>query len=108
MRALLLLLILAITALSPAHAADVTATRHAALTMPAKVLPFPRSARSQPVWASGVCWNECGAYCTAGLVGCLKRDAQGQCLKATDRCDRFCQNQCRTEGGPLLPDFLDF
>lgn len=108
MRVFAVLLILAMSALGPAHAADVTATRPVALTMPAKTLPFARSARSQSVWASGACWNECGAYCTAGLVGCLKRDAQGQCLQATDRCDRYCQNQCRTEGGPLLPDLLDF
>ena len=105
---LLLMMILAIAAPAAAPAADVTVTRHAALTMPAKSLPFPRSERSQSVWAAGVCWNECGAYCTAGLVGCLKRDAQGQCLQFTDRCDRYCQNRCRTEGGPLLPDLLDF
>lgn len=91
----------------PAFAADGPA-RSVALTVPAKTLPFPRSERAQSVWASGVCWNECGAYCASGLVGCLKRDPQGHCLQLTDRCDRYCQNQCRTEGGPLLPDLLDF
>jgi hypothetical protein len=110
MRALLVLIILTSVLAGPASAADVSAaaSRLAALTMPAKPLPFPRSDRAQSVWASGACWTQCGSYCTAGLVGCLKRDSQGQCLQATDRCDRFCQNQCRTEGGPFLPDLLDF
>lgn len=113
MRACLVLLaVLSIMAMRPAVAADMSAVpapvRHAALTTSAKVLPFPRSERSQSVWASGLCWNQCGAYCTSGLVGCLRRDSQGQCLQYTDRCDRYCQNQCRTQGGPLLPDPLDF
>jgi len=113
MRALVLLFaLLSIMALRPAAAADTSAfsapVRQATLTTPAKALPFPRSERAQSVWASGVCWNQCGAYCTSGLVGCLRRDSQGQCLQYTDRCDRYCQNQCRTQGGPLLPDLLDF
>ena len=102
----LLFTLLALLAVRPVAAADMT-VRAAALTTP-QTLPFPRSERAQSVWASGVCWNECGAYCSHGLVGCLARDAQGQCLKFTDRCDRYCQNQCRTQGGPLLPDLLDF
>jgi hypothetical protein len=66
-------------------------------------LPFPRSERAQSVWASGACWSECGSYCAWGFAGCLTRDAQGQCLKLTDKCDRYCQRECRTLGGPLLP-----
>lgn len=108
MRALVVLLLFATAAFQPARAADVMPARHTVATAAAKTLPFPRSERSQSVWASGVCWNECGAYCAAGMVGCLKRDAQGKCLQYTDRCDRYCQNQCRSEGGPLLPDLLDF
>ena len=85
-------------------------------------LPFPLSERAQSVWASGVCWSECGSYCAwGGSADCLAREdlarddlagdsvprkAQGQCLKLTDTCDRYCQRQCRTSGGPLLP--LDF
>ena len=102
----LLITLLALVAAVPAGAADVTA-RPAALTTP-HALPFPRSERAQSVWASGLCSNECGAYCAQGLVGCLHRSSQGQCLTYTDRCDRYCQNQCRTQGGPLLPDLLDF
>lgn len=71
-------------------------------------LPFPRSARAESVWASGPCWTQCGAYCARGLVGCLDRDSQGQCLQRTDRCDRYCQTSCRTRGGPFLPDLLDY
>lgn len=87
----------------PAIAAD-AAVRPAAARPYA--LPFPRSERAQSVWASGACWSECGAYCAWGEAGCLTRDAQGQCLKLTDTCDRYCQRACRSAGGPLLP--LDF
>jgi hypothetical protein len=66
-------------------------------------LPFPRYERAESVWASGRCWTECGSYCTWGLVGCLQQDSQGQCVKLTDKCDRYCQRECRTMGGPFLP-----
>ncbi|MBI2717066.1 MAG: hypothetical protein HYX37_21860 [Rhizobiales bacterium] len=66
-------------------------------------LPFPRGERAASVWASRTCWSECGSYCAWGMVGCLQRDAQGTCLKLTDKCDRYCQRECRTSGGPLLP-----
>ena len=70
---------------------------------PAEVLPFPRGKRADAVWAGGACWSECGSYCAWGLAGCLERDPQGRCLKLTDRCDRYCQRQCRTRGGPYVP-----
>ena len=73
---------------------------------PAKMLPFPRSERARSVWASSACFKDCGAYCAWGQTSCLYRDAQGQCLKLTDDCDRYCQRSCRSAGGPLLP--LDF
>lgn len=97
----------------PAQAADLTSWRHGArsamVAMPrGDVLPFPRSERSQSVWASDACWSGCQSYCTWGLAGCLKVDAQGQCLKFTDHCDRVCQRECRTMGGPLVPDIFDF
>jgi hypothetical protein len=66
-------------------------------------LPFPRSERAQSVWASDRCWKECGSYCAWGMAGCLQQDSQGLCLKLTDRCDRYCQRECRTSGGPYLP-----
>ena len=74
---------------------------------PSQELPFSRGERAQSIWASGACWSECGSYCAWGQSGCLERDAQGQCLKITDKCDRYCQRECRTSGGPLLPfDFF--
>lgn len=66
-------------------------------------LPFPRSTRAESIWASGACWTECGSYCAWGLAGCLKEDSQGRCVKLTDKCDRYCQRECRTMGGPFLP-----
>lgn len=68
-----------------------------------QALPFARSERAEAVWASGACWSDCGSYCAWGMAECLQRDAQGTCLKLTDKCDRYCQRQCRTRGGPLLP-----
>jgi hypothetical protein len=75
--------------------------------MPNHTLPFPRSDRAESVWASGVCWDECGSHCTWGVAACLTRDAQGHCLKLGDACDRYCQRECRTMGGPFVPDLLD-
>jgi hypothetical protein len=66
-------------------------------------LPFPRGERAASIWASGACWSECGSYCAWGMAGCLRVDSQGRCLKLTDKCDRYCQRECRTMGGPLLP-----
>lgn len=85
--------------LAPAVAADAQSRPQIARS---DVLPFPRSERAASVWASGTCWTECGSYCAWGLVGCLERDTQGRCLKLTDRCDRYCQRNCRTAGGPLI------
>ena len=65
-------------------------------------LPFPRSKRAESVRASGACWTECGSYCAWGLAGCLKEDSQGRCLKLTDKCDRYCQHECRSRGGPFF------
>jgi hypothetical protein len=91
--------------LAPVNAADLKPTQASSWRMTAQrdVLPFPRSERAQSVWASGACWSECGSYCAWGQTQCLERDAQGQCLKLTDKCDRYCQRECRTSGGPLLP-----
>ena len=88
----------------PATAADVQLSRY---PVQQAAPPFPRSERAQSVWASGACWSECGSYCAWGMAGCHERDAQGQCLKLNDRCDRYCQRECRTSGGPLLPDIFD-
>ena len=88
----------------PAAASDMKAAAHVwRYNAPGRELPFPRSGRSQSVWASNACWDDFGSYCTWGMAGCLQADTQGRCLKLTDRCDRYCQRECRTRGGPLLP-----
>jgi hypothetical protein len=88
----------------PASAGDVAAASHVGRPT---ALPFPRSERAQSIWASAACWTDCNAHCTWGLAGCLTRDAQGHCLKLGDACDRYCQRDCRTRGGPLVSDIFD-
>jgi len=112
MKRTLLLLALLLTGLPAASAADYSvppASRPVVwrYNTPHPDLPFPRSERAQSVWASGACWSECGSHCTWGIAACLMHDAQGQCLKLGDACDRYCQRQCRTMGGPLVSDIFD-
>lgn len=93
------------TSLAGAAAAADLKPRIAAAS-PGMSLPFSRGARAQSVWAADACARDCGAYCAWGQAQCFERDSQGQCLKLTDSCDRYCQRNCRTSGGPYLP--LDF
>ncbi len=106
MKPVIVLMALLLAALAgPVGAADIGPTPASGWRVTAQrdVLPFPRSERAQSVWASGACWSECGSYCAWDQTACLERDAQGQCLKLADKCDRYCQRECRTSGGPLLP-----
>ena len=89
----------------PATAAGATVWRY---TAHGETPPFPRSEQAQSIWNGGACWSECGSHCTWGLAACLAHDAQGHCLKLGDTCDRYCQRQCRSSGGPLVPDIFDF
>ena len=78
-----------------------------------RALPYPREPRAAAVWKERACWSQCGSYCAWGMAACLRQErvsqvSQGTCLKLTDRCDRSCQRDCRTAGGPLLPDVFDF
>lgn len=112
--ALALLFVIMCAAAVPAAAADVNVSYRDArpevwrYNRHGKELPFPREARAQAVWGERACWSECQSYCTWGEAACLERDPQGRCLKLTDRCDRMCQRECRTRGGPLVPDIFDF
>jgi hypothetical protein len=88
---------------APAGAADLAVYHRAVGPGAFRALPFPRSARSQAVWASDACWHDCGAHTTWTLAGCLRHDAQGTCLVQADSSDLACQRTCRTRGGPYLP-----
>jgi hypothetical protein len=66
-------------------------------------LPFPRSERSASVWASDACWSDCRAACAWNLNGCLHYNTQGVCILYSAACDRYCQRDCRGQGGPFLP-----
>lgn len=94
----------------PSNAADLKASPVKASTLKTwrmsprtDVPPFPRSWRSQAVWDGSEHWTACGSYCAWGQTECPERDSQGQCLKLTDKCDRMCQRDSRTAGGPLIP-----
>jgi hypothetical protein len=104
--ALLLVGILMPSGVAPAALAGEPAVWSA--TAPDQAPPFSRSKRAQAIWASGACWSECGAHCTWGIAACLSHDAQGHCLSLGNTCDRYCQRQCRSRGGPLVPDIFDF
>jgi hypothetical protein len=72
-----------------------------------RALPYPRSERAAAIWDERACWSDCGAHTAWGMAGCLERDPQGHCLRAADSADRSCQRQCRTMGGPYVPDIFD-
>jgi hypothetical protein len=103
-RTLLLLSLLILWPAGGATAAEIGISRYTGVAGgPVYVLPFPRSERAQSIWMETACWEDCGRTCAWGLTECLYRDAQGTCLRITDRCDRHCQRQCRIQGGPFLP-----
>jgi hypothetical protein len=102
-RAILIVGLLAASFAPQANAADATVWRGSPAV---HQLPFPRGERAQAIWDERACWSACGSHCTWRIAGCLAHDAQGRCLKLADRCDRYCQRECRTSGGPLL-GFVD-
>jgi hypothetical protein len=109
MRGLLIALIVAAGFAGPAAAADAVVTkREVVVTSSTQRLPFPRTERAQAAWNERACWSECGSHTTWAMADCLKHDAQGICLDRTDHADRACLRNCRTSGGPYLPDIFDF
>jgi hypothetical protein len=109
MRRLLIAFVLFAGFAAPLFAADVVVSRNASVVAPvARQLPFPRTERAASVWNERACWTQCGSYTAWAMAECLKRDAQGYCLDRTDHADRMCQRECRTSGGPYLPDIFDF
>lgn len=105
---LLALLAAAVGAIEPVEAADMrVGVRPAALEASrVRILPFPRRERAAAVWNERACWAGCQSYCTWGEAACLELDTQGRCLRYTDRCDRTCQRDCRSRGGPLVAPIL--
>lgn len=65
--------------------------------------PFEPSERSAAIWGADACWNDCRATCAWNLNGCLHYDTQGVCILYSAACDRYCQRDCRAQGGPFLP-----
>ncbi len=114
-RLLLLLPVLGalwLAALTPAAATEAVLTRAGApvswrYNAPNRTLPFPRSEREQSIRDADACRDDCGAHCTWGVAACLVHDAQGHCIKLGDTCDRYCQRECRTMGGPFVTDIFD-
>jgi hypothetical protein len=98
---------ISVPAIGPATAADLGAMRPAVSHGYVSGLPFPRGPRAAAVWGEGACWRDCQAQCTWGLTGCLSVDSQGRCVKYTDACDRSCQRDCRTRGGPYVDPLFD-
>jgi hypothetical protein len=98
--------LLGIIVTAPLPAAEVAGSAQVRVPQ-IRLLPYPRETRAEAVWNERTCWSQCGAYCAWGMAACLKQETQGTCLKLTDRCDRACQRECRTSGGPFVPDLFD-
>ena len=98
---------------APVPAAELAPAVRSSVSTELRALPYPREPRAAAVWNERACWSQCGSHCAWGMAACLRQEkvgqmSQGTCLKLTDRCDRSCQRDCRTAGGPLLPDVFDF
>jgi len=111
MRLFLITLLLLLS--GPVAAAELTPAVRSSVSTELRALPYPRAPRATAVWNERACWSQCGSHCAWGMAACLRQEkvgqmSQGTCLKLTDRCDRSCQRDCRTAGGPLLPDVFDF
>jgi hypothetical protein len=96
---------LLVPAAPPSTAADIAVSR--AVAAAPQVLPYPRSERAAAIWDERACWSDCGAHTAWRLTACVERDPQGHCLRVADSADRSCQRQCRTMGGPYVPDIFD-
>ena len=82
---------------------ELAAAERVPATASAQVLPFPRSPRAEIGVGSRACWSRMPIDLHLGPRRLPAVDSQGRCLKHTDACDRACQRDCRTRGGPYLP-----
>lgn len=104
MRFLLLLAgLLLLGGLSQAEAADAGFRRKPATPPAMAYRIIPRSPEASLIWAGDACWRGCAQDCGRQLKVCLSVDRSGNCLAQNAACDRFCQRECRSYGGPLLP-----
>jgi hypothetical protein len=100
---LLLAAFFAAFCLLSAEAADVGIWPRPAAAPASTFRVIPRSPEASLVWASDACWKGCAMDCGQHFKTCLSADAASNCIAQNDACDRFCQRECRSYGGPLLP-----
>jgi hypothetical protein len=100
---LLLLAALLMAGVSSAEAADAGSWRKSVAPSAASHRVIPRSPEAALVWAGDACWRGCAMDCGRHFQACLSADAPANCIAQNDACDRFCQRECRSYGGPLLP-----
>lgn len=103
MKLLLLLAVLLTGSLSPARAADAGMWGKPAAERSTVYRIIPRSPAASLVWAGDACWRGCAMDCGRHFQACLSANAPEGCIARNDACDRFCQRECRSYGGPLLP-----
>lgn len=103
MKRLLLIVTMLMAGFAPAKAADVGGWRKAEPAPAATYRIIPRSPAASLIWAGDACWRGCAMDCGRHLRACLSADAAENCQAQNDACDRFCQRECRSYGGPFLP-----
>jgi hypothetical protein len=93
---------LMVMGLSAAKAADAGVGHKSSVAAAATVYRvIPRSPEASLVWASDACWRGCAHDCGHHFKACIS--AGEGCVTENNACDRYCQRECRTYGGPLLP-----
>jgi hypothetical protein len=99
----LLIAALLMAGVPSAEAADAGSWRKPAAAPAMSYRVIPRSPEAALVWAGDACWRGCAMDCGRHFRACLSADAPANCIAQNDACDRFCQRECRSYGGPLLP-----
>ena len=103
MRLFLLVAALLMTGFVAAEAADAGTWRKSGSAPATTYRVIPRSPAASLVWAGDACWRGCAMDCGRHFRACLTADLPENCIARNDACDRFCQRECRSYGGPLLP-----
>ena len=103
MRLFLLIVAILTTGFAAAEAADTGIWRKSSAAPATVYRVIPRSPAASLVWAGDACWRGCAMDCGRHFRACLATDAPENCIARNDACDRFCQRECRSYGGPFLP-----